>query len=102
MNTATVSPKFPVVIPRGRRRLPDIQAGRKLKTRIQNDRIELIPGRTMTAARGFLAGIDTQLSAMPIVKTHWARTVLMFVLCAPGANPNPSFHGTFAKRRAGR
>ena len=61
MNTVTVSSKFQVVIPRDLRRLLNIQPGQKLKARIQDDRIELIPEQPMTAARGFLAGIDTQV-----------------------------------------
>ena len=61
MNTVTVSPKYQIVIPRDLRRLLNIQPGQKLKARIQDDRIELIPEQPMTAARGFLAGIDTQV-----------------------------------------
>lgn len=61
MNTVTVSPKYQVVIPRDLRRLLNIQPGQKLKARIQDDRIELIPEQPMTAARGFLTGIDTQV-----------------------------------------
>ncbi|MDA8260883.1 MAG: AbrB/MazE/SpoVT family DNA-binding domain-containing protein [Betaproteobacteria bacterium] len=59
MNTVTVSPKFQVVIPRDLRRLLNIQPGQKLRARVQDDRIELIPEQPMTAARGFLAGIET-------------------------------------------
>lgn len=61
MNTVTVSSKFQVVIPRDLRRLLNIRPGQKLKARIQDDRIELIPEQPMTAARGFLAGIETQV-----------------------------------------
>ena len=61
MNTVTVSPKYQIVIPRDLRRLLNIQPGQKLKARIQDDRIELIPEQPMTVARGFLAGIDTQV-----------------------------------------
>jgi AbrB family looped-hinge helix DNA binding protein len=61
MNTVTVSSKFQVVIPRDLRRLLNIQPGQKLKARVQDDRIELIPEQPMTAARGFLAGVDTQI-----------------------------------------
>ncbi len=61
MNTVTVSPKFQIVIPRDLRRLLNIQPGQKLKARLQGDHIELIPEQPITAARGFLAGIDTQV-----------------------------------------
>jgi len=61
MYTVTVSPKFQVVIPLDLRRLLNIQPGQKFKARIQGDRIVLIPEQPMIAARGFLAGIDTQI-----------------------------------------
>ena len=62
MNTVTVSSKFQVVIPRDLRRLLNILPGQKLKARVQDDRIVLIPEQPITAARGFLAGIDTQIA----------------------------------------
>ena len=61
MTTITVSPKFQVVIPRDLRRQLNIQPGQKLRARIQGDHIELIPEQPITAARGFLAGIDTTI-----------------------------------------
>jgi len=61
MSTVTVSPKFQVVIPRDLRRMLNIQPGQKLRARIQGDRIELIPEQPITAARGFLQGIDTRV-----------------------------------------
>ncbi|MDP1683291.1 MAG: AbrB/MazE/SpoVT family DNA-binding domain-containing protein, partial [Burkholderiales bacterium] len=53
--------KFQVVIPRDLRRLLNIQPGQKLQARIQGDHIELIPEQPITAARGFLPGIDAQV-----------------------------------------
>jgi AbrB family looped-hinge helix DNA binding protein len=61
MKTVTVSPKFQVVIPRDLRRTLNIQPGQKLRARIQGDHIELIPEQPITAARGFLQGIDTRV-----------------------------------------
>jgi AbrB family looped-hinge helix DNA binding protein len=61
MTTITVSPKFQVVIPRDLRRSLNIQPGQKLRARIQGDHIELIPEQPITAARGFLPGIDTEI-----------------------------------------
>jgi AbrB family looped-hinge helix DNA binding protein len=61
MTTVTVSPKFQVVIPRDLRRELNIQPGQKLRARIQGDHIELIPEQPISAARGFLSGIDTQI-----------------------------------------
>ncbi|TXI37302.1 MAG: AbrB/MazE/SpoVT family DNA-binding domain-containing protein [Methylophilus methylotrophus] len=62
MDTVTVSPKFQVVIPKQLRQSLNIQAGQKLKARIQGEHIELIPEQPMTTARGFLAGIDTEVN----------------------------------------
>lgn len=59
MNTVTVSSKFQVVIPRDLRRLLNIRPGQKLKARVQGGHIELIPEQPITAARGFLPGLDT-------------------------------------------
>lgn len=61
MTTITVSPKYQIVIPRDLRRQLNIQPGQKLRARIQGDRIELIPEQPITAARGFLPGIDSQV-----------------------------------------
>lgn len=61
MKSVTVSPKFQVVIPRDLRRQLNIQPGQKLKARVQGDHIELIPEQPMSAARGFLPGLDTQV-----------------------------------------
>lgn len=61
MDIVTVSPKFQVVIPKELRQSLNIQAGQKLRARIQGEHIELIPEQPMTSARGFLAGIDTQV-----------------------------------------
>lgn len=59
MTTITVSPKFQVVIPRDLRRALNIQPGQKLRARIEGDHIELVPEQPITAARGFLPGLDT-------------------------------------------
>jgi AbrB family looped-hinge helix DNA binding protein len=61
MTTITVSPKFQIVIPRDLRRTLNIQPGQKLRARIQGDHIELIPEQPITAARGFLQGINTRV-----------------------------------------
>lgn len=62
MDIVTVSPKFQVVIPKQLRQSLNIQAGQKLRARIQGEHIELTPEQPMSAARGFLAGIDTQVN----------------------------------------
>jgi AbrB family looped-hinge helix DNA binding protein len=59
METITVSPKFQVVIPKDLRRKLNIKVGQKLKARIQGEHIELIPEQPISAARGFLPGLET-------------------------------------------
>lgn len=61
MEAVTVSPKFQVVIPKEVRRQLNIQVGQKLKARVQGEHIELFPEQPMSAARGFLPGLDTSV-----------------------------------------
>jgi len=61
MNIVTVSPKFQVVIPKQLRQSLNIKAGQKLRGRMQGEHIELIPEQPMSAARGFLACIESQV-----------------------------------------
>jgi len=61
MNIVTVSTKFKVVIPKQLRQSLNIQAGQKLRARINDGHIELIPELPMSTARGFLAGIASQV-----------------------------------------
>lgn len=59
MQLVTVSPKFQVVIPKDIRRQLNIQVGQKLKARVQGEHIEFFPELPLSAARGFLPGLDT-------------------------------------------
>ncbi len=61
MNTVTVSPKFQVVIPKAIRRSLDIQPGQKVQAILYDNRIELIPIKSMSSMRGFLKGINTSV-----------------------------------------
>ncbi len=61
MDVVTVSPKFQVVIPKDVRKVLNIQVGQKLRARVQGEHIELFPEQPLTAARGFLQGIDTSV-----------------------------------------
>ena len=58
METVSVSPKFQVVIPRTIREALSIQPGQKIQVLQYENRIELIPVRSIEAMRGFLKGID--------------------------------------------
>ena len=59
MNTVVVSPEFQVVIPRDIREKNGVIPGQKMQVISFDDRIELIPVREMSAARGFLKGYDS-------------------------------------------
>jgi AbrB family looped-hinge helix DNA binding protein len=59
METVTVSPKFQVVIPSRVRRRLGVQPGQKVKVILYDNRIEMIPVKPASEARGFLKGIDT-------------------------------------------
>jgi len=61
MQTATVSPKFQVVIPRLIREPMGIQPGQKMQVLRYGNRIELIPFRVARQLRGFLRGLDTNV-----------------------------------------
>ncbi len=59
MTTVTISPKFQVVIPKAIRESLRLEPGQKVQAIEYEHRIELIPLRPITEARGFLRGIDT-------------------------------------------
>lgn len=61
MVTVTVSPKFQVVIPRAIREALALKPGQKIQALQFEGRIELIPVKPMSKARGFLKGIDTEV-----------------------------------------
>lgn len=61
MDIVTVSPKFQVVIPKEVRRQLNIQVGQKLKARVQGEHIELFVEQPVSAARGFLPGLDSSV-----------------------------------------
>jgi AbrB family looped-hinge helix DNA binding protein len=65
MDTTTVSPKFQVVIPLRVRRALGIRPGQKIQVIPYEGRIELIPVRPLTHAKGFLRGIDTTVEREP-------------------------------------
>jgi AbrB family looped-hinge helix DNA binding protein len=61
MTTVMVSPQFQIVIPKPIREALNIQPGQKIQIIQYQNRIELIPIRPITTARGFLKGIDTTI-----------------------------------------
>jgi AbrB family looped-hinge helix DNA binding protein len=65
MESATVSPKFQVVIPKKVREQLGIQPGQKVRVIPYMGRIELIPVETIKENRGFLKGMDTEVEREP-------------------------------------
>ena len=59
MSVVTVSPKFQVVIPREIREALGLEPGQKVQAFQYQNRVELIPVRSVREMRGFLEGIDT-------------------------------------------
>lgn len=62
MTAVTVSPKFQVVIPKEIRDSMGIVSGQKVQILTYQNRIELIPIKPMKKMRGFLKGINTDVT----------------------------------------
>ena len=62
MIAVTVSPKYQVVIPKEVRESMGIFSGQKIQVLAYQNRIELIPIKPMKTLKGFLKGIDTEVS----------------------------------------
>ena len=65
MESATVSPKFQVVIPKKVREQLGMRPGQKVRVIPYQGRIELIPVESLKQNRGFLKGIDTDMTREP-------------------------------------
>ena len=59
MKTVTVSPKYQVDIPKELRDSLQIRPGEKVQVLQYENRLELIPMKSIKKMRGFLKGIDT-------------------------------------------
>lgn len=62
MESLTISPKYQVVIPKAIREALHLTPGQKVQVIAYDDRIELIPEREMREMKGFLKGIDTDVT----------------------------------------
>jgi AbrB family looped-hinge helix DNA binding protein len=62
MRSVTVSSKFQVVIPREVRESMNLRPGTRVQVLQYENRIELIPLKEPKALRGFIKGIDTEVS----------------------------------------
>lgn len=65
MTMVTVSKTYQVVIPKAVRESLQIKPGQKLEVIVYEGRAELVPVQDLAAARGFLRGIDTDVSREP-------------------------------------
>jgi len=65
MTTLTVSSKYQIVIPARIREALGIRPGEKLHALEYRGRIELVPIKSVKAARGSLKGIDTDVPRDP-------------------------------------
>lgn len=65
MTAVTVSPKFQVVIPKEIREALGIISGQKIQMLTYQNRIELIPLKSMREMKGFLKGINTNVQRDP-------------------------------------
>lgn len=59
MSEAKISPKYQVVIPKAIREQLELKPGQMVQVIAHGDRIEMVPVRSLSEMRGFLAGIDT-------------------------------------------
>lgn len=59
--TVTVSPKYQIVIPRAVRERLKLVPGQKVQVVLYRGRAQLVPVMPAEQARGFLAGIDTDV-----------------------------------------
>ena len=61
MAAVTISPKYQVVIPKEIRQKLGLSPGQKVEAIMYDNRIELIPVRSVKEMRGYLKGIDTRV-----------------------------------------
>ena len=61
METVTVSPKYQVVIPCRIRRALGVGPGQKVVVLLYDNRVEMIPVKSIEDVRGLLGGIDTTI-----------------------------------------
>ena len=61
MDTATISSKFQMAIPRSVREKWNIKPGQKVRLIVYGNRLEVVPVRDIKEARGFLKGMDSDI-----------------------------------------
>ena len=61
MDTATISSKYQVVIPRAIREKWNVKPGQKVRFIIYGNHLEIVPVRDIKSARGFLKGMSSDI-----------------------------------------
>lgn len=61
MDTATISSKYQIVIPRAIREKWNVKPGQKVRFIIYGNRLEIVPVRDIKSARGFLKGMSSEI-----------------------------------------
>ena len=61
MSVVTVSPKFQIVIPKDVRESLGLRPGDRMRVFVHDGRVELVPQEPMSALRGLLPGLDTDV-----------------------------------------
>lgn len=61
MDTATISSKYQVVIPRSIREKWGVVPGQKVRMIVYGNRLEIVPVRDIKEARGFLKGMGSDI-----------------------------------------
>ncbi len=61
MHTVSLSPKFQIVIPKSVRQALGLQQGQRLQVRVQGDKVELAPEKSVATLKGRWPGLDTQV-----------------------------------------
>ncbi|MBN2345812.1 MAG: AbrB/MazE/SpoVT family DNA-binding domain-containing protein [Candidatus Aminicenantes bacterium] len=61
MQSATISKKYQVVLPKSVRKSLNLRPGQRMQVIEYDRRVELIPERNIKELRGFLKGIHTEL-----------------------------------------
>jgi AbrB family looped-hinge helix DNA binding protein len=61
MDTATISSKYQIVIPRSIREKWKIKPGQKVRLIVYGNHLEVVPVRDIHEARGFLKGMSSEI-----------------------------------------
>lgn len=61
MHTVSLSPKFQIVIPKSVRQALGLQQGQRLQVRVQGDKVELEPEKSVATLKGRWPGLDAKV-----------------------------------------